>query len=85
MAKESRLDDTIALRSAGPKASTSVSVRPVDNGFMLCESNSNPNGPYDYKERFCEERPEITVREQAPRASGDNSLKSTMSYLNAKR
>lgn len=85
MSKEPRLNDTAALVASGPKSSTSVSVRPVDNGFIICESNSTPNGPYDYKERFCEDRPEITVKESAPRSSGSNNLKSTMSYLNAKR
>lgn len=40
--------------------SKSITVRPIENGFICCESHSKADGSYEYSERFYSERPKIS-------------------------
>lgn len=80
-----RLNDTIVLqRSPGRgkdmgNTSHTVSVRPIDNGFVVTESMCD-NGNYKSHETFSEERPNLTPQatEQIPRS---NALSGAVKYL----
>lgn len=49
-----------ASRSVSVGEHTSVSVREISNGYLICESRDGPKG-YQYTETFSETRPKIEV------------------------
>lgn len=60
-----RLSDTAAIssrpmHSGDGSESKSISVRPIENGFICCESHSKADGSYSYSERYYSERPKIS-------------------------
>ena len=82
MPKSSRLSDTAALVHASDKSTTSVSIRDVENGHMICKSSDGPAG-YEYKEEFVTERPTISVhRAAADRRILGNSLSEAVAHVN---
>lgn len=83
-----RLNDTEALARGAPGLYTgedhSVSVRRIENGFIIRQSECNPNtGHYSTREVFSERQPRITPA-SVKRGSvndGSESLRDTMGYL----
>lgn len=39
----------------------SVSIRPIENGYLMSQSCSGPKGEYSHKETFHPKRPKITM------------------------
>jgi hypothetical protein len=62
-----RLSDTAVLAGMAPSgggqmsenASVNVSVRRIDNGYIVCESRCGPGQAYETRERFSREKPAL--------------------------
>lgn len=77
-----RLNDTKALtkRPMEPGMSQSISVRKIQNGFLVCESSCNPTtGEYRSTEHFS---PDPSGLPQKSDKASESSLQDTMDYLN---
>lgn len=51
---------TKASRSVSVGEHTSVSIREISNGYVVCESRDGPKG-YQYTETYSETKPKIEV------------------------
>jgi hypothetical protein len=81
----SRLSDTnslVAVPSDG-MSSHSIHTRKVENGYMICESSSDPNtGQYRSTERFSATAPRIIPGRVAyGKVSSDGDLGDAVKYL----
>lgn len=58
---------------ANQDQSVSVSVRKIENGYVVCRSEDGPQG-YSYRESFSASRPTLEVEGREPKATGPSSL-----------
>lgn len=84
-----RLNDTRALTAQPPGGNQehSVSVRKIDDGFIVRTSTCNPEtGEYKSREQYHERAPRIIAPRVArgPAPENEGSLRDTMAYLNDK-
>lgn len=79
-----RMKHASAPMDGGMHSSRSVSVRKIDNGFIVSET-TNVNGDYKSSERFCTTAPDIEAEEHehGPNA-GQESLRSAVKELHRK-
>lgn len=83
-----RLSDTASLvgKSPGGGENYNISLRQVDNGYVVCQSSCDPHtGEYRSSEQFYKERPRIMAPRVARGVSpdvGEGGLRDTMNYLN---
>lgn len=47
-------------RSSSPSENMSISVRKIDNGYIICRSGDGPKG-YNYSETYSATKPKIEV------------------------
>jgi hypothetical protein len=68
----------VKARKPASGESLNVSVRPIDNGYILCRSHCKPNGEYVSTETYSRDRPMIDVggTKAAPTSSLRDAVKS---------
>ena len=79
-----RRNDTRAIveQPSSGQTSHSINVRPVENGFVVCQSSCNPStGEYKSSETFSKEQPKIVPPRVARAKVAGESLAGAMSYL----
>lgn len=83
-----RLSDTNAIAGTPYDAGEdhNISVRKIDNGFMVRQSSCDPmTGEYKSSEAYYKERPRVLAPKIFRGASpdmGEGGLRDTMNYLN---
>ncbi len=81
---KSRLNDTAALKAMPSKADTkgctyeSVSVRPIDNGFIVSKT-CDLDGRYESSECYVPERPQLLT--ESNQSSQSSSMKDAVKSL----
>lgn len=85
-----RLNDTAALQRMAPPVrdnsdqheSVSVSTRKIDNGYVVCKSESR-DGEYKYSESFQETRPNL-MEDRSTNANPDGSgaMSAAVKFMN---
>lgn len=83
-----RLSNTAAIeRESFSGQSHSISVRKIDNGYLVSKSSCGPDGDYRSSESFHRQPPRISeprVGRQARDSAGDESLADTVDYMKSK-
>jgi len=83
MAKNARPSDTAAITARPMRAGTdqSVSIRKIDNGYLVRESSSNDRtGEYKSSEHFSATLPVVPTLERREEAS-ESSLREAVEYM----
>lgn len=84
-----RLNDTIAVQAmptVGGNKSSSVSIRQIDNGYIVCKSTSDGNR-YTCSETYSEKEPSIEGLSlpEPEEDSGKKIMRRTVEYLDRTR
>lgn len=67
----------VKARKPDSHESVSVSVRPIDNGYVLCRSHCKPNGEYVSTETYSPDRPRLNLTaDRMPTSSLRDAVKS---------
>ena len=72
-----------APMSSEMHSSRSVSVRKIDNGYVVSETTCS-NGDYKSTERYCETAPDIETEEDRGPDTGRENLRGAMKELHRK-